>query len=133
MKILISRSYSAKIQVKQFEPVESFCAAQMEHDIPDLQDKKKQLDLTAQLMEESSIALDKFCRAEVEKTIEEIQAKNKNPAKQIFPIPEVLRGEGKIFDRRKPKSNGFKPIKVEPKHKDVGKDSAEHDSAHEDD
>ncbi len=64
MKIKISRSFSKKIQLAQFEPIESFCGAEQE--VEDI----KAVEVSAQL--------DYLCRTEVEKTLENIKAeKNK--------------------------------------------------------
>lgn len=61
MKIIVTRSYSRKIQLKTYEPFEAFCSAQMEID-DDMQSK-----------EDASRSLDEFCRAEVAKTIEAVR------------------------------------------------------------
>lgn len=60
MKIVITRSFSKKIQLKEYEPVESFCALTMELDLEALQLRK-----VAGISEE----LDTVCQAEVEKTL----------------------------------------------------------------
>ena len=54
----ITRSFSKKIQLRQFEPIEVFCAAEDEGN----EKSKKRL-------EEISKELDEFCRNEVEKTL----------------------------------------------------------------
>ncbi len=67
MKITISRSFSKKIQLRQFEPIDSFCGAQAEMDFPD--DAFKEEELFKKTIEMQSMGLDKFCRDEVEKTL----------------------------------------------------------------
>lgn len=62
MKIKISRSYSRKIQVKQYEPADFFCGAEME--------KEYEGNDFLIRMKEWSEALDKFCQAEVAKSIQ---------------------------------------------------------------
>lgn len=74
MKITISRSFSAKKQVKQFEPVDAFCAAQIEYDLASPIDKERD----ATEMQSLSHYLDEFCRAEVDKTLAIIFAQKKD-------------------------------------------------------
>jgi hypothetical protein len=70
MKITISRSFSAKKQIAPFEPIESFCAAQVEIEADDLMDKS---------LDRHSSILDDFCRAEVEKTLASEVNKRRTP------------------------------------------------------
>jgi hypothetical protein len=57
MKIEISRSFSMKKQIKQYEPVEFFCAVKTE--------------VESELgMESASAVLDQFCQAEVAKSLD---------------------------------------------------------------
>jgi hypothetical protein len=70
MKITVTRSFSKKVQLKQFEPVDSFCGATIEFDSGDdvgisVTDKAK--------MEAVSTLLDTLCRAEVETTLAKIR------------------------------------------------------------
>lgn len=67
MKIVISRSFSKKVQLKQFEPIESFCAAEVE--LPVAEEKS---------MSTWAERLDEFCRIEVEKTLTAIRPSLKN-------------------------------------------------------
>jgi nucleoid-associated protein YejK len=57
-KIEVSRSYSKKVQIKQFEPIDAFCAAKAEVD------KKDMIKISKELFE--------FCRNQVEKDIDDI-------------------------------------------------------------
>ena len=57
----ITRSFSKKIQLKQYEPVDSLCGAEMEVG-----------DMNLDTPEEVSKFLDEFCRKEVEKTINQL-------------------------------------------------------------
>lgn len=68
MKISITRSYSKKVQLRQFEPVDSFCAATVEREMPDPLTKEDSAEHTA-WMEKTSAALDQLCRKEVDKTL----------------------------------------------------------------
>lgn len=54
----ITRSFSRKIQLKQYEPIDVFCAVEIEVGDKDMQ--------------EVSTYADNFCRAEVKKTIESV-------------------------------------------------------------
>jgi hypothetical protein len=65
MKITISRSFSKKIQLKTYEPVDSFCAAQAELEVEDESPNAR--------WEYVAKELDKFCREEVEKTLHQIR------------------------------------------------------------
>lgn len=94
MKVEITRSFSKKVQLRQFEPIEVFCAAKAEVDVQDLQDKK---------MDFVSGELNVFCAMEVAKTINEAR-------------PAL-----KERDEKAAKKKG----------KDVGRDSAEHDTIEE--
>lgn len=60
-KIEISRSFSRKVQIKQFEPVEVFCSAKAEVDPKNA--------------EEASKRLFSFCKSEVINSITEIKEK----------------------------------------------------------
>lgn len=64
MKIKIQRSFSKRIQLKQFEPIESTCEAQWEFESLDQSFDSRWHDLKTR-----SEVLDKFCREEVEKTL----------------------------------------------------------------
>jgi hypothetical protein len=64
MKITITRSFSKKSQLKQFEPIDIFCSAQWESEIVD-----RTTDETREGMAANSKILDEFCRAEVDKTL----------------------------------------------------------------
>lgn len=65
MKIEISRSFSKKIQLKTYEPIEFFCAAKIEADldtdIVNFEDGKTQAIISEKL--------DKFVQLEVEKSL----------------------------------------------------------------
>ena len=60
MKIEISRSFSRKLQVKQYEPIEMFCSAKME-----IENDKV---VSGEIMIGASEQLDRFCQSEVEKS-----------------------------------------------------------------
>ena len=81
-KMKITRSFSKKIQVKQYEPVESFCAVEVEIDEATVMKKLgkiytdfKEDEFERAMMEyteEVSAELDAFVRLEVEKTINKL-------------------------------------------------------------
>ena|ERR1700685_3116292 len=73
MKITITRSFSKKIQLKQFEPIDSFCAAQIEFDTDEIDYKDQSVTTFVQIMKQHSLDLDLFCRAEVETTLAKIR------------------------------------------------------------
>lgn len=94
MKIIITRSYSQKKQLRQFEPIDAFCSVTAEFET----DKKS---LAGNFLEKeydlSSKELDKFCRAEVEKTLN-----------NLIPKPEVKKVAPRPFTGRYPGSKqGF--------------------------
>jgi hypothetical protein len=66
----ITRSFSKKIQLRQYEPIEFFCA--VEHEVPDVND-----------MQETSRFLDEFCQEEVEKSLNKFRAIDTKKAKDI--------------------------------------------------
>jgi len=63
MKIRIQRAFSAKKQIKQYEPVESFCSAEMDIEIDENNETREKP------FAYYSAELDKMVRAEVEKTL----------------------------------------------------------------
>lgn len=68
MKLKISRSFSKKIQLRQFEPVDFFCAAETEIEVPETDEETR--------MEKAEIIsrqLDRFCQDEVEKSLREVK------------------------------------------------------------
>lgn len=66
--IKITRSFSRKIMLAQYEPIESFCSAEEVVDMEQMvQSKEKYLET----VERVSAELDEICRTEVEKTISE--------------------------------------------------------------
>lgn len=69
MKIKISRSFSQKKQIAQYEPIESFCGAEAEVEVVDLGNAAGISGLVA-----VSTELDRICRAEVEKTLKSVAA-----------------------------------------------------------
>lgn len=62
MKLKISRSFSKRVQLKQFEPIESTCTVEAELEAEHIN--------TAKISEE----LDQVCRQEVEKTLNKFKA-----------------------------------------------------------
>jgi hypothetical protein len=73
MKFTVTRSFSKKIQLKQFEPIDSFCAAQIEFDTEEIDYKDQSVTNFVQIMKQHSLDLDTFCRAEVEMTLVKIR------------------------------------------------------------
>jgi len=69
MKVTVSRSFSKKIQLKQFEPIDSFCAVQMEREF----DEQGDPELMGRAMILMSETADQLCRDEVEKTLHKIR------------------------------------------------------------
>lgn len=69
MKITITRSFSKKIQVRQFEPVDAFCAVTIEGDLDEPVGKTIAISNT-EWMQKTSEAADRFCREEVQRTLE---------------------------------------------------------------
>lgn len=70
MKVKIVRSFAAKVQLKQYEPIDSFCAVEMEYELASPIDPGRD----SEEMQKISTHLDNFCRAEVKKTIEQVKA-----------------------------------------------------------
>lgn len=68
MKITITRSFSAKKQIKQYEPIDSFCSVQTEIEITSHESELSDSTSLGMISEQ----LDKFARAEVDKTIENV-------------------------------------------------------------
>lgn len=74
MKIIITRSFSKKVQLKQFEPIDSFCSAQWEFESLDQSFDSIWNDLkTRKIIITRSEELDKFCQTEVGKTLEKLR------------------------------------------------------------
>lgn len=71
MKILITRSFSQKKQVKEYEPVEFFCSATTEVEDEEL---IKEGILPEAAMKNASATLDKFVQLEVEKSLNDYLA-----------------------------------------------------------
>ena len=69
MKITITRSFSRKYQIRQYEPIDIFCAATQEWET-----ESNTVDLG---METTSKELDDFCQSEVAKSLAKIQNLNK--------------------------------------------------------
>lgn len=69
MKITITRSFSATKQLKPYEPIDAYCSATMEYELP-----KEAKETFGSYDIACSEKLDQFCRAEVKKTLEEITA-----------------------------------------------------------
>ena len=125
MKIKISRSYSEKRQLRQYEPIDSFCSAEAEVEGSETGLKKEDLENTSEL-------LDTFCRAEVKKTLDAIIPQKtevkQNPAKSNIGFSwndkmnymerhgdgdgQYQRGERVDWDK-------------DPKHADIGRETAE--------
>jgi hypothetical protein len=85
MKIKLTRAYSQKIQLKEFEPIESFCSIEAEID----QDE----------MIEKSRWMDGICQAEVTKTIVTVQAeKNSFRGKPKIDLKEVFKDKLDEYD-----------------------------------
>lgn len=68
MKVEISRSFSKKIQLKQFEPIDSFCGIKIEYE-NGLGNYTLDTLASGITAEKYAGVLDKFCRDEVEKTL----------------------------------------------------------------
>jgi hypothetical protein len=75
MKIKITRAFSAKQQLNPYEPIESFCAVEIEYDDKKLPENTNKHEY---LLSQSE-ALDQIVRGEVRKTLLTIRAKNKPP------------------------------------------------------
>ena len=79
MKIEISRSFSKKIQIKQYEPIEFFCSAKLEADLDDdivnFEDGKTQAIISEKL--------DKFVQEEVEKSAAKFRKVSVDHKKQV--------------------------------------------------
>ena len=71
MKIEVSRSFSKKVQVKQYEPVEFFCAAKVEVDVHEATSAKEAIED----MQRNANILDQFCQDEVAKSHREFMAR----------------------------------------------------------
>lgn len=99
MTIKITRSFSKKIQLKQFEPIESFCSAESEIEI--LKDGDSFM-----LVHETSKILDGFCQKEVEKTLAKF-----NETETICSYCEGISSTEKVVDGLHPsckKEAGYK-------------------------
>ncbi|HKQ06148.1 MAG TPA: hypothetical protein VJ464_13515 [Blastocatellia bacterium] len=70
MKIKIQRSFSKRVQLKQFEPIESSCAIETEFEIAD----GKSSDEKKAIVELNSRTIDTLCREEVEKTLNQFKS-----------------------------------------------------------
>jgi hypothetical protein len=81
MKIEISRSFSKKVQLKQYEPIDVFCAAKAEIEVDDYALGIKDTRST-RAAEAISEHLDEFVRAEVDRTLAKVRpplTKQTNP------------------------------------------------------
>lgn len=65
MKIKIQRSFSKRVQLRQFEPIEASCTVEAETELETLADQEAA---------DVSLVLEKFCREEVEKTLNQFKA-----------------------------------------------------------
>lgn len=70
MHIKVTRAFSATKQIKQYEPIDSFCEVAVEFD----SDDNAVVEEIAKNMILQSEKLDLFCRTEVRKTIESVMA-----------------------------------------------------------
>ena len=86
MKIEISRSFSKKIQLKQYEPIEFFCAAKAEVEVPDPQGSDSSMSYgleKALLMKTISETLDGFVQSEVEKSANKFKVADKKKISDV--------------------------------------------------
>lgn len=78
MKIEIARSFSKKIQLKQYEPIEFFCSAKAEVEI-------KELGTSTGIRNavEASEELDRICQAEVQKSANKFRNVDHTKSKDV--------------------------------------------------
>lgn len=88
MTIKITRSFSKKIQLKQFEPIDVFCGAEAEGDIENPSDPNSMT-----LLRRLSNQLDDFCRAEVDKTLAIVRPALKESGKGKVERKEISHDE----------------------------------------
>lgn len=100
MKITITRSFSKKVQLRQFEPIDVFCSISSEHE-----------EGTVTSTRDMSRQLDEFCREEVDKTLAIIRppmkddvGKGKNEKKEIAKTESELDAG---FESLPPMTGGF--------------------------